>query len=84
MIYSIPDILPFLKEASSYGNLFVSVGSNKNIQFLKGKTPYFSQDERVYLVNAIKYVHKAFVGCGGGYAMVASEDKIEGLIDIKI
>lgn len=56
----------FFKSASQYGKLFVSVGQDENIFELKGKKPYFSQAERVYMVGAVKYVHEAFVSSGRG------------------
>jgi cytidyltransferase-like protein len=58
--------IAFFKEASSYGKLYVSVGSDENIRMLKGKQPYFSQDERCYIVGSIKYVEQAFVASGTG------------------
>jgi cytidyltransferase-like protein len=56
----------FLKEASSYGTLYVAVGSDKNVQLLKGKAPYFSQAERCFIINSSKYVEEAFVASGTG------------------
>jgi len=56
----------FLKEASSYGKLYVCVGTDDNVRLLKGVPPHFHQDERVYIVNAIQYVHKAFIAEGSG------------------
>jgi cytidyltransferase-like protein len=56
----------FFKEASGYGNLYVSVGTDDNIKLLKGKVPYFSQEERLYLVKALQYVHEAFLASGSG------------------
>jgi cytidyltransferase-like protein len=56
----------FLKEASSYGKLFVAVGSDQNVQLLKGKAPYFGQSERCFIVNSLKYVEDAFVASGTG------------------
>ncbi len=56
----------FLKQASSYGKLYVAVGSDKNVQSLKGKAPYFGQAERCFVVNALKYVEEAFVASGTG------------------
>ncbi len=56
----------FFKEASGYGELYVAVGSDQNIRHLKGKTPTFSQEERLYMVNAIRYVHQAFLSSGSG------------------
>jgi cytidyltransferase-like protein len=56
----------FFKEAASYGDLYVAVGSDDNLKLLKGKKPYFSQQERVYLVKALSYVHDAFAASGSG------------------
>ena len=65
-ICCMPDTLPFFKTASQYGKLYVSVGQDENLFRLKGKKPYFSQEERVYMVGAIKYVTEAFVSSGMG------------------
>jgi cytidyltransferase-like protein len=56
----------FFKEASGYGDLHVSVGSDENLRLLKGKAPMFSQEERVCIVKSIRSVRDAFVGSGSG------------------
>jgi cytidyltransferase-like protein len=56
----------FFKTAAQYGKLYVSVGQDENLFQLKGKRPYFTQEERVYMVQAVKYVHQAFVSEGMG------------------
>jgi len=56
----------FFKTASAYGDLYVSVGRDENLLMLKGKKPVFSEDERLYLVRSIRYVHDAFLGSGTG------------------
>lgn len=56
----------FFKSASNFGKLYVSIGKDENIFRLKGKKPYFSQDERAYMVGAVKYVSEAFVASGEG------------------
>lgn len=58
--------IAFFKTASQYGKLYVSLGQDENLLRLKGKKPYFSQEERVYMVGAVKYVHEAFVSAGMG------------------
>jgi cytidyltransferase-like protein len=58
--------IAFLKEASTYGELYVSVGTDQNIKHLKGKMPTFYQEESLYMVNAVKYVHRAFLSSGSG------------------
>jgi cytidyltransferase-like protein len=56
----------FFKTAAQYGKLYVAVGADSNLLLLKGKAPYFSQDERVYMVNAIRFVEEAFIASGSG------------------
>jgi len=58
--------ITFFKTAAQYGKLYVGIGSDKNIQLLKGKTPYFSQDERIYIASSIRYVKEAFINSGFG------------------
>jgi len=57
----------FFKQASMHGDLYVSVGNDANIRQLKHHDPMFPEDERVYMVQAIRYVHKAFVAQGMGH-----------------
>jgi len=56
----------FFKAASQYGKLYVAVGADENLLLLKGKAPYFSQEERVYMVNSIRFVEEAFIASGSG------------------
>lgn len=56
----------FFKTAASFGDLHVSVGRDENLLMLKGKRPVFSEDERLYIVKSIRYVHDAFLGSGKG------------------
>ncbi|MEI8226418.1 MAG: adenylyltransferase/cytidyltransferase family protein [Bacteroidota bacterium] len=58
--------IAFLKTASSYGDLYVSIGRDENLLFLKGKKPVFSEDERLYIVKSIKYVYDTFLASGTG------------------
>lgn len=58
--------IAFFKTAAQYGKLYVSLGKDDNLFRLKGKKPYFSQEERVYMVGAVKYVTEAFVASGDG------------------
>jgi len=57
--------IAFFKEAASYGELYVR-RHDKNLQLLKGRAPYFTEQERVYMINAIKYVSQAFLASGSG------------------
>ncbi len=56
----------FFKTAAQYGQLHVFVGKDSNIKQLKGKAPYFSEEERKYMVGAIRYVKEANVSSGMG------------------
>jgi cytidyltransferase-like protein len=58
--------IAFFKTAAAYGKLYVMIGSDNNILKLKGKAPYFSQEERRYIVGSVKYVHKALISTGSG------------------
>jgi cytidyltransferase-like protein len=58
--------IAFLKTASTYGDLYVSIGRDENLLSLKGKKPVFSEEERLYIVKSIRYVHDAFLASGMG------------------
>jgi cytidyltransferase-like protein len=58
--------IAFFKTAASYGKLYVSVGRDDNLFSLKGKRPYFSEEERLYIIRSIKYVEDAFLASGTG------------------
>jgi cytidyltransferase-like protein len=58
--------ITFFKTASSYGDLYVSIGRDENLLFLKGERPVFSEEERLYIVKSIRYVHDAFLATGNG------------------
>jgi cytidyltransferase-like protein len=58
--------IAFFKTAASYGDLYVIVGTDENLLYLKGKKPIFSGEERVYIVKSVKYVHDAFLASGSG------------------
>jgi len=58
--------IAFFKEASTYGDLYVGIGSDATVSELKGRHTINSEQERIYMINAIKYVKKAFVNSGSG------------------
>lgn len=58
--------IAFFKTAAAYGKLYVAIGQDKNILQLKGKSPYFSEKERLYIVGSVRYVHEAFISSGTG------------------
>jgi cytidyltransferase-like protein len=58
--------IAFLKEASRFGKVYVSIGSDSTIYDLKGRYPVNSQEERRYMLEAVKYVHECRIGQGEG------------------
>ena len=56
----------FFEEAAQYGDLYVSVGSDKTIQDLKKRSTIYTEDERLYMVSSLKFVHQAFIAKGSG------------------
>jgi cytidyltransferase-like protein len=58
--------IAFFKTASSYGDLYVSIGRDENLLLLKGKRPFFSEKERLYIVSSVRYVYEAFLATGEG------------------
>lgn len=58
----------FFEEASAFGALYVVVGHDRNIRALKGEGhPLLPEDERRYVVGAIKYVTQALISTGDGW-----------------
>jgi cytidyltransferase-like protein len=58
--------IAFFKTAASYGRLYVVLGQDANLLELKGKAPYFSEQERKFIVGSVKYVHEAIISTGRG------------------
>lgn len=56
----------FLKKSAEYGDLYVSLGSNRNIRYLKDREPANSEEERLTIIKAIRYVKEAFISEGMG------------------
>jgi cytidyltransferase-like protein len=60
--------LRFFEEVSTYGDLYVVVGSDKNVRLLKGEGhPMFPEEQRSYLVQSKRYVKKALISSGNGW-----------------
>ncbi len=58
--------IAFLKTASKFGKLYVAIGADKNLLLLKGKAPYFAEEERLYVIKSIRFVEEAFIAGGSG------------------
>ena len=58
----------FFEEVAEFGDLYVVLGHDANIALLKGPGhPLFGQEERRYMVGAIRYVHEARIATGHGW-----------------
>jgi cytidyltransferase-like protein len=58
----------FFMDAAALGQLYVVVGSDRNVELLKGPGhPLLHEDERRYLVGAIRQVFRCLVSSGSGW-----------------
>jgi cytidyltransferase-like protein len=70
----------FFEEVSELGELYVGVGHDANLRLLKGEGhPLFSQDERRYMVQSIRYVKEALITSGIGWMDAEPEIKRVGI-----
>jgi cytidyltransferase-like protein len=68
----------FFEEVSEYGDVYAVVGHDANIELLKGAGhPQFKQDERCYMVQALRYVKQGLISTGSGW--LDAEPEIEKL-----
>ncbi len=58
--------IAFFESAAAYGELYVSLGSDRTVFELKGRVPVNTEDERLYMVKAVGCVKDAFVARGSG------------------
>ncbi len=58
----------FFEETAELGDLYVVLGHDDNVKLLKGKGhPLFSENERRYMVQAIRFVKQALISSGQGW-----------------
>jgi cytidyltransferase-like protein len=58
----------FFMDAAGYGALYAVVGSDRNVALLKGAGhPLQREEERRYMVGAVKSVHRCLVSSGSGW-----------------
>jgi cytidyltransferase-like protein len=58
----------FFMDAAAYGALYAVVGSDRNVELLKGPGhPLQSEAERRYMVGAVRSVHRCLVSSGTGW-----------------
>ena len=56
----------FFKQASQYGDLYVGIGSDATYLEYKHRKPMFPEQERLFMVQAIRYVKQAYINQGSG------------------
>ena len=57
----------FFKQAAQFGDLYVGIGSDNTIAALKGHKTMYSEQERLFMVRAIRYVKEAYINQSDGY-----------------
>ncbi len=58
--------IQFFKEASQFGDLYVAVGSDQTLYELKGRAPIITEEERLFMIKAVRYVKDAYISRGSG------------------
>ena len=56
----------FFREASTYGTLYVRIGTSANIKALKNHDTMYTDEERLFMVKSIKGVYDAALSAGTG------------------
>jgi len=56
----------FFEEAARHGDLYVSIGSDRTIYDLKGRRTVNPENERLYMVRALRCVKDAWISSGSG------------------
>ena len=58
--------IEFFKQAAEFGDLYVGIGSDKTIEKYKGHKTMYPEQERLFMVKAVRYVKDAFINTGEG------------------
>ena len=67
----------FFEEVSEFGDVYAIVGHDANIELLKGAGhPQFKEDERRYMVGAIRDVKQCLVSTGHGWLDAEPEIRV--------
>lgn len=56
----------FFRQAAEYGDLYVGIGSDATILDYKRHTTLYPEQERLFMVKAIRYVKDAYINAGSG------------------
>ena len=58
--------IAFFEEAASHGDVYVGIGSDATINKLKDRKTLYTEDERLYMIRALRYVKDAWINRGSG------------------
>ena len=56
----------FFRQAAEYGDLYVGIGSDETVLHYKNHKTLYPEQERLFMVKAIRYVKDAFINQGDG------------------
>ena len=56
----------FFRQAATYGDLYVGIGSDSTYLGYKHRPTVYSEHERLFMVQSIRYVKEAFINAGSG------------------
>ena len=58
--------IAFLETAAQFGDVYVCIGSDNTVKDLKGRYPIITQQERKYMIQALKCVKECRINTGSG------------------
>ncbi|MBE0646696.1 MAG: adenylyltransferase/cytidyltransferase family protein [Bacteroidales bacterium] len=58
--------IAFIEEAASHGEVHIGIGSDETIHNLKGRITIYSQEERKYMLEALRHVSTVTINTGNG------------------
>lgn len=58
--------IEFFRQAAQYGDLYVGIGSDATILHYKNRKTLYPEQERLFMVQSIKYVKEAYINKGSG------------------
>ena len=68
----------FFRQAAQYGDLYVGIGSDQTILHYKKHRTLYPEQERLFMVKAIRYVKDAFINDGDGVMdFIGTVDRIK-------
>ena len=68
----------FFRQAAQYGDLYVGIGSDQTIEHYKHHKSFYPEQERLFMVKAIRYVKDAYINDGDGVMdFIGTVDRIQ-------